>query len=198
MRPASSIVRSLLATLGALGLAVSVACGGGGGGSSPATASSLDYTAPSGVGPTEYQFVKNAASTNTHLILDLMGPATPTTGHGVSFELSASPSKITWVNGVNEGTTTSTFNLGAAPKLLKSRLAAANANLQAGLFQKVTVTPAATLDGTHALAQIALDLKAGATVGDAALAVVASKAFITNATGDPTPITVKVGSLQAK
>ncbi|HJV91152.1 MAG TPA: hypothetical protein VJ623_12665 [Holophagaceae bacterium] len=194
MRAIHRLTHATLSLLGALGLAVAVACGGGGGGSSTPSATTLSYTDPTGVGATEYKFVKNGSSTAQHLVLDLMGPATATTGLGVSFELASDATKVTWTNAVIEGTT---FNLGAAPKLIKSKLAAANANLQAGLFQKGTASPA-TINDTKALAQVSLDLKAGAAAGDVALSVVAGKAFISDATGTPSAIVVKVGALKAQ
>lgn len=200
----SRLTRATLTLLGTLGLALSVACGGGGGGGGTTptpVATSLSYTDPTGVAATEYKLVKNNTSTSTHLILDLMGPATPTTGNGASFELTTDTTKTTWVKVaapdaelIHEGTT---FALGTAPKLIKAKLSAANATLTAGLFQKGTGAPAA-VDGTKALAQVSLDLKAGIAPGDVALSVVGAKCFLSDASGNPAAITVKVGTLKAQ
>ena len=81
-------MRKLLLPLSGLLLGLAMACGGGSGGSSapPSTpAKSLAYTDPSGTG---WRLMKDATSTPTRLVLNLVGPAGLMT-RGAGFNLVA-------------------------------------------------------------------------------------------------------------
>jgi hypothetical protein len=190
----------LLSTFATLSLAALCACGGGGGSppAPPLPATGLAYTDPtSGT----YRLVKNAASSGSHLVLDLMGPGSGT-AMGTSITLSADTTRVTWVD-VPPGGTTATlmkngtqFNLGSG---LPIQNAKATGNvLQATVAQK-NPTPAAALSGT--LLQVALDLKPGLGLPPGTtltLSADGSKCQVLDGTGVISPITVAVGTLTAQ
>lgn len=141
-----------------------LACGGGGGGSSPQpppappAATGLAYTDPaSGT----YRLVKNASSSGSHLVLDLVGPSTGT-AMGVAITLNADSAKVAWVDVPPGGTTAvlmqngTQFSLGSGTPIQKAKVA--GGVLQATVAQKAPTAPA-SLNGT--LLRIALDLKPG-------------------------------------
>ena len=186
-------------------LGVLSACGGGGGDGSPipppppppVTATTLVYTPPSGG---SYQMVRNAGSTPTHLILDLVGPA-GTSGRGIGFYLNADTGRITWskVSGSDaELVQNGAFNLGSGVLALKAKV---NGNeLQAGVYQKGTSAPAIAFGSTVVLARVAMDLKSGLTPGAVSFSAVPNKAMLLPDVGAATPgnISVSVGSLTAQ
>ena len=192
----TSTFRITQTVLSVLGLAALLACGGGGGGGNnppPKTiADTLSYTNPSGT----YTLVKNTSkSTNTHLVLDLVGPAGSLSG--VGFYLTADQTKVTWTTvdgGDPEKVKSSTF----ASTIVKSKVS--GDTLQAGVYQKGTTAAVAATTST-VLASVALDLKSSVPVNASAnLVAVAGKALILNAPSNPTatsPITISVGSLTA-
>ena len=148
-----------------LGLAGLLACGGGGGSSAPApapapapTATGLAYADPAAGG---YRLVKHASSAGSHLVLDLVGPATGT-AMGVSIALNADAARVTWVDVPAGGTTAvlmqngTQFSLGSGTPILKAK--AAGGVLRATVAQKAPTAPA-SLNGT--LLRVALDLKPG-------------------------------------
>lgn len=155
----------------------------------------LDYTNPTSGA---YMLVKDAASTPTHLILNLMGPdGTPRSG--VGFFLSADTTKVAWakVSGSDpEYVKNGVFNLGSGVQLLKSKVEAMPGNatqLQAGVFQKGS-TPVVT---TGILASVALDLKSNVSLGTVTFSAVSNKAVLTNGSAAPTPIVISTGTLSA-
>jgi hypothetical protein len=193
-------LKTLFSFTGTLALTALLACGGGGGNPppTPPAASSLAYTDPaSGT----YKLVKNAASTSTHLVLDLVGPSSGT-AMGVSVNLSADTAKVTWVDVPAGGTTAALvqngtqFSLGAGTPILKAK--AAGNVLQATVAQK-NPTAAASLNGT--LLRVALDLKPGLglTQGTAiTLSADALKCQALDGAGTIAPITVSTGTLTAQ
>lgn len=72
-----------------------VGCGGGHTDTPAAPASSLQYTNPAG-SPGGWKLVKDASSTSTHLVLDLVGPSDGTKYRGVGFTLQADPALVTF------------------------------------------------------------------------------------------------------
>lgn len=149
-------------------LASLVACGGGGGSSSnsggtpsnPNAATKLVYTNPT---PTagQWALMKDAASTDTHLILDLVSPTDAVSGFGVGFTINA-PTSVTWTKVSGSDATliqNAAYNLGGvAPQLIKG--VSKTGNLIAGVYQKGLATAAVPHPGT--VAKIALDLSSGA------------------------------------
>jgi hypothetical protein len=189
-------------------LAVLTACGGGGGGSNPAPtpkASSLAYTDPtSGT----YLLKKDPASSGSHLVLDLVGPATGTAS-GVTLTLNADTTRVAWVD-VPAGGTTNTlvqngtqFNLGSAtPYILLARTYGAT-TLMATAAQKGLAVAPASLNGV--LLKVALDLKPnlGLAPGtNITLSADSTKSWLLDGTAKSgsalSPITVSVGALTAQ
>ncbi len=159
-------------------------------------ATSLSYTDPTAASGV-YLLKKNAASTSTHLVLDVWGPTTGT-GNGLSVSLVADTSKVTWVD-VPVGGSTSTlvqngtqFNLGTGVLILKAK--ATGTGLQATIAQKGAT--AASLNGV--LLRVALDLKAGLPVGVVSLSAVAPKCQLLDASGNIATITLTPGILTAQ
>ena len=189
-------------TLSGLALASLMACSGGGNtpnNPTPKTiADRLDYTNPtSGT----YTLVKDTnASTQTHLVLNLMGPV-GTQGTGVGFYLSADTSKVTWVrvgSSDTEFVKNGAFNLGSGVQLLKSKVI--GDQLQAGVFQKGTTVPAVTFTATSVLASVALDLKGSVPIGStvwSSTQAPSTKAVLNQGSGASVPITINYGTLTA-
>ncbi|WP_257311048.1 hypothetical protein [Geothrix fuzhouensis] len=188
-----------LSASAALALTGFLACGGGGGGSSapPPTATSLSYVDPtSGT----YLLKKNIPlSTSTHLVLDLVGPASAT-GSGITATFSADPAKVAWTNVaatdtagtfVQNGTA---FNLGSAPQILRGKVT--GGTLQVTAAQKGTGTPVSL---NAPLLRIALDLKASQPSGTVSLNADATKGQVLDGTGAlVSPITITVGTLSGQ
>jgi hypothetical protein len=197
-----TFTHKFLSGFAALALAALLACGGGGGGSTPpapVTATSLAYTDPT---TGTYKLVKNAASSGSHLVLDLMGPSSGTAA-GITITLSTDVTMVTWVDVPAGGTTAvlmqngTQFNLGTGTPIQKAKATAGL--LQITVAQKGLAVPAASLNG--ALLRVALDLKAGLGLAQGTaitLSADAVKCQILDGTGAITPITVSVGNLTAQ
>jgi hypothetical protein len=189
------ILRPTRAILAGLALLTLGACGGGGGGSQPTPppktiADTLAYTNPTGSG---YLLVRDASSTASHLVLNLVGPGSVPMS-GVGFYLTADQTKVTWVNVGADKVASAAFS----NTILKTKVA--GDTLQGGVYQKgttVAVTPAASA----VLAQVALDLKAGIPVNTTVtLTAPAGKAVVMNPPANPqvnSAITISVGTLVA-
>lgn len=156
------------------------------------TAMVLAYTDPT---TGTYQLKKNAAlSTATHLVLELVGPAT--TGCGVSATFSADTTKVTWVDVPAGGTTTAfvangtAFTLGALPNILKGKVT--GNVLQVAVAQKGIGSPVAL---NAPLLRVALDLKAGLPTGTVTFTADAAKCQVLDGAGTLSTITVTVGTL---
>lgn len=156
------------------------------------TATVLAYTDPT---TGTYQLKKNAAlSTATHLVLELVGPAT--TGCGVSATFSADTTKVTWVDVPAGGTTTAfvangtAFALGTPPQILKGKVT--GNVLQVAVAQKGLASPVAL---NAPLLRVALDLKAGLPTGAVTFSADAAKCQVLDAAGTLSTITVTVGTL---
>lgn len=177
-------------------LSLLVACGGGGGGTPsapppPAQATTLAYANPT---TGSYQLVKNTAlsTPGSHLVLDLVGPA-GTTGCGLSIALTVG-NGASWsspgggefvVNG-------SQFALGAAPQILRAKVA--GSTLTATVAEKGLATPKAL---NAPLLRVALDLKTGLTSGTA-VPLTAGSCTLLSANGQLQTITLMPGTLTAQ
>lgn len=199
MTPMNKIL-SIPATLVLAGL---LACGGGGGSSAPQppaptpTATGLAYADPT---TGTYKLVKNASSSNSHLVLDLVGPSTGT-AMGVAVTLSADTTKVTWVDVPAGGTTAvlmqngTQFSLGSGTPIQKAK--AAGGVLQATIAQKAP-TAAASLNGP--LLRVALDLKPGLDLAQGtpiALQYKATGCQVLDGTNSLSGITISLGTLTA-
>jgi len=158
-------------------------------------ASTLAYTDPtSGT----YLLKKNTTlSTATHLVLELVGPAS--TGTGVSATFSADTTKVTWAN-VAAGDPANTFvqngtafDLGTAPQILKGKVT--GNVLQVTAAQKGTASPVAL---NAPLLRVALDLKASQGTGAVTFSADAAKCQVIDGSGAISTITVSVGTLNAQ
>lgn len=182
-----------LAVPALLSLALLSACGGGGGGpAGPSAASALSYANPTAT--TGYRLVQNAATTPTHLVLDLVGPAGTQT-KGVAVFLAVDTTRATWSPAggpyVSAG---SVIPLGAAPQMLAAKVQLGA--LQVGLFQK---GGAATTLTSAPIFTVALDLASGATTGAVTLVPQTGRTCQSlGADGTLAPITVNVGTLAAR
>lgn len=153
--------------LPALALTLLVACGGGQtsgpGPQAPGNVSTgLSYAAPTAVG---WSLVKNAASTDTHLVLDLVGPS-GLKARGIGFNLQSDGtvafSKLSaagYVRDLGIFKLQSTFaNFSAEPTLLGGGVKKGGTVLTVGAFQKDRYWPAQKVD--QPVLQIALDFDA--------------------------------------
>jgi hypothetical protein len=194
-------LKTFLTGSAALALAAMLACGGGGGGAAAPTpvqtATTLSYTDPTSG---SYQLKKNTAlSTATHLVLDLVGPASAM-GSGVTATFSADATRVAWAN-VSAADPASTFvqngtafSLGTAPLILKGKVI--GGTLQVTAAQKGTGSPVAL---GAPLLRVALDLYASQVPGSISLSADSTKCQVLDGTGTlVAPITVAVGTLAAQ
>lgn len=89
-------MKRILLPLAPLALLLTVACGGSKTTSSAvvqAPATSLSYVDPTAAA-SEWKLVKDATSTSTHLVLNLVGPSDGSKYRGVGFTLQADPNKV--------------------------------------------------------------------------------------------------------
>jgi hypothetical protein len=188
-----------------------VACGGCSGGSNTATppppvatpppaAQGVSYTNPVS---TSWRLVKDPASTATHLVLNLVGPA-GTSGRGVALTVQADASMMTWgkLDGlyIRDG---HVFDLAFdptdpnEPHLLVGGVH--GNDLLVGIFQKDSRASAKDLGTT--LYSIAIDFKSGTSLkaGDVIpLSVTKSRMLPTDLSlGKLEDISVAIGSLKA-
>lgn len=198
-------MKNLLTASSLLAVAGLMACGGGGGGSSPAptpTATGLTYTDPtSGI----YLLKKDAASSGSHLVLDLVGPATGTAS-GITLTLNADTTKVAWANVASTDPANTLvqngaqFSLGTGTPLLLAR--ASGTTLMATVAQKGLAVSPASLNGV--LLKVALDLKPNLGLAQGTtiqLSADGTKSLVLDGTKGSAPIgpiTVSVGTLTAQ
>ncbi len=165
-----TFMKTALKLAPATALALLVACGGGGGSDSSSTpsgggtsntATKIVYTDPT-PSSGQWALMKDAASTDTHLVLKLVPPSDAASGFGVGFTLAA-PSSLTWSK-VSSGDAQMIHNLaytlGPGTQLIKA--VPKSGSLIAGIYQQGLAT-AAVAHTTGAVASIAVDLASGAT-----------------------------------
>jgi hypothetical protein len=168
-------------------LLLTLACGGGSG--TPATpATSLAYAFSSTPVDTEWRLMLDTAhTTSTHLEFDLYAP-TGTTGDGFTVTLTTAPSQAVWVK--VDGTNYLTQTLFASPKVKIASVSGGSLRIVVGQVPGSEVSY-----GSTSLAHVALEKASGATVGSVTLT--ATPASHLTAAGDPTDITVSIGTLTA-
>lgn len=161
------------------------------------TATGLAYTDPA---TGTYKLVKNVSSAGSHLVLDLVGPASGT-AMGVSITLTGD-AHTTWVDVPAGGTTAvlmqngNQFTLGSGTPIQKAK--ASGNVLQVTVAQKAP-TAAASLNGV--LLRVALDLKAGQNLAQGTALTLTSDAVkcqVLDGTGTISTIPVSVGTLSAQ
>jgi hypothetical protein len=153
-------------------------------------AQALTYEDPASTG---WRLVKNAASTQAHLVLDLVGPA-GTTGKGVALTLNTNPGLAGWAKVAPADTeliANLAFPVGTAPALLKG--VSKNGTLVSGVFQK----GGAAVDVSVPVASVALDFAGASSVSGTAVPVSVVKAEALDASGVLAPISVAVGTIKA-
>lgn len=180
-----------------LTLASLVACGGGGGSSSSApgggsTSTKLIYTDPTPSG-TQWALMRDAASTDKHLILNLVPPSDAVAGFGVAFTISAPTSAGTWTKVASADpqlVENKLYALGGGVNLIKAT--SAGGTMKAGVFQKGLATaPVAHTNG--AVASIAFNVASNASA-TASVAITLTGAQELQASGMQ-PITIVAGTL---
>lgn len=166
---------------------------GGGGGTSSVPATSIYYSNPGGSG---WRLLKDASSTDTRLVLSLVGPASATAS-GVALTLQASDTQVTYAK-FSDGTYIQdggTFKLYATytdePQLLAGGVK--NGQLTLGAFQKNGTTAVAC---GSSLLKFALEIPDGAMTGRVPLTIV--KAQMLDAAGTLQTISVSAGTLKLK
>lgn len=177
-------MRTLLASVL---LVTAFACTGSKGGDSPpAPATRLTYTDP--MDPAQWRLTRNATSSPTHLILDLLAPA-GATGRGVSVTLTCD-SKVAWkaVEGgafLKNGTSYTGD--------LVQRGSVQGADLRLLLSQKPGTTQTY---GSVPVLSVAVDLVTGTLPGTVTLS--AAQGAHLGASATPESIAVAVGALKAE
>lgn len=154
-------------------------------------ATSLTYTDPS---TGTYQVKKNAGlSTSTHIVFDVVGSGAPT-GAGLAFSLTADATRLTWAKVapadpeyIQNG---AVLTLGSAPLPLKGKV---TGNVLVGGLGQKGLAGSVALNGV--LTRFAVDLKAGAPTGAAALAQ--TKAQVLQSDGTLATVTLTFGTLTA-
>ncbi len=201
-------MKKLLTASSLLAVAGLVACGGGGGGSSPAptpTATGLAYTDPNPTSGTFLLKKDTTLSSGSHLVLDLVGPATGTAS-GVTLTLNADTTKVAWTNvAATDPANTLVQNglqfvLGSGTPILLARTYGTT-TLMATVAQKGLAVSPALLNGV--LLKVALDLKPNLGLAQGTtiqLSADSTKSLVLDGTkGTPIgPITVSVGTLTAQ
>ncbi len=157
----------------------------------PTATTGFTYVDPTSPG---WRLVKNAAlSTESRLVLDLVGPAEKS-GRGVDLSL-ATDSRAPWAmlaSGDSAHVRNNAFDLGSGPQLFKSSVK--GSTLSVGVFQKGDTAPVVALD--KALLSVGMDLTSlGPTVGKGPVAFRVLKAHALSDTGTLGPIDVAVGTL---
>jgi hypothetical protein len=175
-------MRNLLAS--AL-LITAFSCSGGGGSNPPTPAARLTYTDPGDT--TQWRLTRNAASTATHLVLDLMAP-TGASGRGVSVVLTCD-AKAAWkaVNG-----SAFTQNVAYTGDLVQKG-SVQGSDLRVLLSQRPGT---AQSYGSSPVLSVAMDLVSGTLPGT--VAVSAAQGAHLGSAAAPESITVVAGTLKAE
>lgn len=163
-------------------LLVSLACGGGGGGS---TVAATGFAFSADTATTNWRLVRDATSTSSHLVLDLLAP-TGTSGQGITLILTTDTAAATWAPVT--GTSYAVQTLYASPLVDVAKVSGAALRILISQGGGTTVSY-----GTTPVLQVALDLVTGASAGTVTLA--ATQAAHLGTASTPDAITVSAGTL---
>ena len=164
-----------------------LACGGGSSSSVP-PATALVYTDPTD--PAQWRLVKDATSTPTHLVLDLMAPA-GVSGMGVTLILNVDGSRATWGDAMGAGLLKAGGYQGVV-----ARCSSLQGSALRILLSQVNPTPPLVY-GSAPVLTVALDLGAGASQGNAALAA-SQGGHLPAPLTQPAAVTIQTGTLTAQ
>ena len=190
------MMKTILKAGAGLAMAGMLACGGGSSdngnnGGAPPAALKVGYTNPTPASG-EWALMKNASSTSSHLVLDLVPPSNAVAGFGVGFTVNAA-SGLAWSKPGASDTQlihNTAYALGTGTPLLQG--VAKSGDLIAGVYQKgLSTTPVAHSVG--AVATIALDAAPSASASSSTTLTVKVSQEL-QATG-MTGITIKVGTV---
>ena len=163
-------------------LLASLACGGGAGTAS-GPSSGFSFSAASA--SAGWRLVQDAASTSTHIVLDLMAPS-GTSGQGITLTLTTDTTEATW--SYVSGTSYAAQAVYPSPTVSLAKVSGASLRILVG---QGGATPVSY--GSTPVLQVALDEVSSAASGPVALT--ASLAGHLGATATPSAITVATGSL---
>jgi hypothetical protein len=175
--------------------ALLLACGGSSQvGPPPTVTPALAYTNPvSG----RFRLVRNPASTDRHLVLDVTGPAS-VSGHGVALVLGLAGQGASWGKAGDAGLVHNlAFDLSSGTPV-QVGLAVSTA-LQAAVFQKPGLATAVPFG--QGLFQVAVDLAEDAPAGTVAVTLVKGQALAADGTLldlSRSPDTLAIGTLRIK
>jgi hypothetical protein len=145
--------------------------------------------------------MRNASSTSTHLVLDLVPPA-GAGGSGVALTLDVDSGKAAWSKvapsdpeSVHPG---SVYDLGTGIQAVAGTVR--NARQLVTVVSQKGATPAAAYDGTKAVLSVALDLSGTTLASGTPISLAVAKAQHLPATGEPVDIkgTLALGILTAQ
>jgi hypothetical protein len=171
----------------AIMLTLTLACGGGGSNVGNPYATKLTYTGPAD--PTLWRLTQDVASTPAHLVLDLMAPASVTSGYGVTLVLTTDPNRTSW----------HAFSPGVYLQgLIYPSPVVQVASVQGPALRIVAAQAPGTPVNYYAapILQVELDLAATALPGTVDLTATLGDHL--GASGPAAPITIQAGSLQAQ
>ena len=186
---------SALRTLGVLmALAIAaISCSSSSNGSSVTKAKAFAYTDPTST--TDWRLVRDSSSTDTHLVLNLVGP-TGSSAKGAGVTLLADATKAKWsvIGTDGQAVQNVAFNLGSGTPLVRGMVS--GDALLAGVFQKGG-NPVTT---SSPVIRVALDLNTQGNIASGTaipISVAANSAKIVDASGATADINLAVGQLLA-
>jgi hypothetical protein len=170
-----------------------ISCSSSSNGSSVTKAKAFAYTDPTST--TDWRLVRDSSSTDTHLVLNLVGP-TGSSAKGAGVTLLADATKAKWsvIGTDGQAVQNVAFNLGSGTPLVRGMVS--GDALLAGVFQKGG-NPVTT---SSPVIRVALDLNTQGNIASGTaipISVAANSAKIVDASGATADINLAVGQLLA-